>query len=224
MGVIYAITIIVLWFVHLVYIFLEVRTDFMSPLFYAHIILQTYLFTGLFITAHDSMHGSISTNKKLNTLIGVISSFLFAGLSYKRLLDNHKLHHRYPGTEKDPDYSTRTQNLFYWWVIFLSHYVSLIQIIIMAIVFNILKLFADEISIISFWVAPAILSTIQLFYFGTYKPHMEPHDEKMKPHNARTLKRNHIWAMLSCYFFGYHLEHHESPSTPWWKMYRLKKN
>jgi beta-carotene ketolase (CrtW type) len=28
--------------------------------------------------------------------------------------------------------------------------------------------------------------------------------------------------MLSCYFFGYHYEHHESPQTPWWKLYQIK--
>jgi beta-carotene ketolase (CrtW type) len=44
----------------------------------------------------------------------------------------------------------------------------------------------------------------------------------MAPHHARTLPRHHLWAMLSCYFFGYHWEHHQSPGTPWWRLWRMK--
>ncbi|MEL7193577.1 MAG: fatty acid desaturase, partial [Bacteroidota bacterium] len=36
-------------------------------------------------------------------------------------------------------------------------------------------------------------------------------------------KRNHMWAFLTCYFFGYHFEHHDSPNTPWWKLWELKE-
>jgi beta-carotene ketolase (CrtW type) len=28
---------------------------------------------------------------------------------------------------------------------------------------------------------------------------------------------------LSCYFFGYHFEHHDSPGTPWWRLWRVKE-
>lgn len=223
MGILYAGTIIILWVSHLIYCLINVQTDFSSPLFYFHILVQTYIFTGLFITAHDSMHGTVSNNKTINSIFGWTATFLFAGLSYRKLLLNHKLHHNFPGTEEDPDFSVQSQNVFVWWMIFLFRYVSILQLIVMAAAFNILKLLADDLSVISFWVVPAILSTFQLFYFGTYKPHMRPHVKEMKPHNARTLNKNHLWAMLSCYFFGYHHEHHESPQTPWWKMYKLKE-
>ncbi|MFW6276162.1 MAG: fatty acid desaturase, partial [Bacteroidota bacterium] len=69
---------------------------------------------------------------------------------------------------------------------------------------------------------PALLSTLQLFYFGTYLPHRKPHTHDMGRHRARTQSKNHLWAMLSCYFFGYHTEHHESPGTPWWQLYTKK--
>ncbi len=95
------------------------------------------------------------------------------------------------------------------------------QLIIMAVAFNYLKLHFNEASIWGFWVIPAFLGTLQLFYFGTYRPHMLPHTEEMEPHKARTQKPNHLLAMLSCYFFGYH-EHHEAPGTPWWQLYKMK--
>jgi fatty acid desaturase len=27
---------------------------------------------------------------------------------------------------------------------------------------------------------------------------------------------------LTCYFFGYHWEHHEAPGIPWWQLYLTK--
>lgn len=222
MGILLAVLIMVAWMSHLFYSLTGVEVNLKSPIFYLHVVFQMYLFTGLFITAHDSMHGNVSGNKRINNITGWFSSFLFAGLSYKKLLKNHQLHHKYPGSNEDPDFSFRFQNVFLWWTVFISRYVTILQLLVMAAAFNAFKLISNESSIISFWVVPALLSTFQLFYFGTYKPHMRPHNDEMKPHNARTQKKNHIWAMLSCYFFGYHHEHHQSPQTPWWQMYKLK--
>jgi beta-carotene ketolase (CrtW type) len=201
-----------------------VNVDFTNPVFYLHILLQGYLYTGLFITAHDAMHGTVSKNKFINKSIGSISTLLFAGLSYNKLIKNHFKHHKNPGEEEDPDFYTKSQNFFIWWGTFLWRYTTITQLIIMAVAFNLLKIWFDEVSIIVFWIVPAFLGTFQLFFFGTYLPHKYPHTENMQPHKARTQKRNHLWAMLSCYFFGYHFEHHESPGTPWWKLYKMKNN
>uniref|UniRef100_A0A7V3E5U6 Fatty acid desaturase n=1 Tax=Ignavibacterium album TaxID=591197 RepID=A0A7V3E5U6_9BACT len=222
MGVIIGCLIILLWFFHLYYILNYVPVNFTSPVFYLHILIQAYLYTGLFITGHDAMHRTVSKNRFVNDWIGRIATFLFAGMSYKRLIKNHFMHHKFPGEGKDPDFNTHTQNFFLWWLIFLYRYTTLVQLIIMAITFNLLKIRFKEISVWMFWVIPAFLGTFQLFYFGTYLPHKKPHTEEMQPHNARTLRKNHLIAMLTCYFFGYHHEHHESPGTPWWKLYQLK--
>jgi beta-carotene ketolase (CrtW type) len=224
MGIIIAFIIISIWASHLFYSLLYVNVDFTNPIFYLHILLQGYLYTGLFITAHDAMHGTVSKNKIINKGFGWISTILFAGLSYDKLIKNHFKHHKNPGEEEDPDFYTKSQNFFMWWGSFLWRYTTITQLIIMAVVFNVLKIWFDEISIIVFWVVPAFLGTFQLFFFGTYLPHKYPHTENMQPHKARTQKRNHLWAMLSCYFFGYHFEHHESPGTPWWKLYKMKNN
>jgi len=223
MGVIVAAIIITIWFSHLLFILTSVNVKFDSIFFYFHILFQAYLYTGLFITAHDAMHQTVSSNKKLNRLIGTAATFLYAGMSYKRLIKNHFMHHKNPGSETDPDFSIRSQNFFVWWATFMIHYTTITQIVIMAVAFNILKIWIPEISLWFFWVIPAFLSSLQLFFFGTYIPHREPHLEEMEPHKARTQKKNHLWAMLSCYFFGYHYEHHESPKIPWWRLYQTKK-
>lgn len=222
MGIIIALTIIFLWTVHLFYCLSYVNVNLSDPLFYMHFLVQSYLYTGLFITGHDAMHRNISNSRMINNILGIVSTFLFAGLSYRKLLTNHFKHHKNPGEEDDPDFYSKSQNFVVWWLVFLKRYTTIIQIIIMAAIFNILKISFDEISIFSFWIIPAFIGTFQLFYFGTYLPHKYPHTLPMKPHNARTQEKNHIWGMLSCYFFGYHYEHHESPGTPWWELYKMK--
>ena len=222
MGVFIASAILLLWTGHLFYALSQVEINPVSPLFYLHILIQTYLFTGLFITGHDAMHGTVSRFRPVNNSIGFISVFLYAGMWYPRLIKNHRLHHQFTGTENDPDYAPGNQNFFAWWARFMMKYLTVIQLVLMAVLFNIFKIWFPVSGILVFWVLPAVLSTFQLFFFGTYLPHKKPHTEGMQPHNARTLKKNHIWAMMSCYFFGYHYEHHESPGTPWWQLYRSK--
>jgi beta-carotene/zeaxanthin 4-ketolase len=223
MGLLISILIIILWASHLGYTLFVHEFSFTAVSSYIHILIQTYLYTGLFITAHDGMHGNISKQPKLNHLIGRLSSTLYACLSYKKLLSNHFAHHKHSGTSDDPDFSTGSQNFFLWWFRFMKKYSTVMQILCMALIYNILKLFVPEINVLLLWVVPAFLSSFQLFYFGTYKPHKTPHTHEMLPHNARSQKKNFIWGLLSCYFFGFHYEHHDSPRTPWWRLYNYKK-
>ena len=96
------------------------------------------------------------------------------------------------------------------------------QIVLMAISFIILKLFLPVENLILIWMLPGILATLQLFYFGTYLPHRGAHRAE-NVHKSHSQKPNHLWAFLSCYFFGYHYEHHASPGTPWWQLYKTKE-
>ena len=224
MGLLIGFTILALWTGNLFYALEYVHPDPGSPMAWLHLALQAYLFTGLFITAHDAMHGSVSANHGVNTIVGSVCCFLFAGLSYRRLLRNHRLHHAHPGEADDPDFSVRWSNPFLWWLEFLARYTTIGQIAVMAALYNLLMLRYPQPALWFFWIIPAFLGTFQLFYFGTYLPHRRPHTADMQPHNARTQPRNHLFAMLSCYFFGYHFEHHESPGTPWWMLYRRKSD
>ena len=168
------------------------------------------------------MHGTVSHNRTLNYFLGFLSTMLYAGMWYPMLIKKHRAHHAWPGTKKDPDYHVGNQNFFVWWFSFMKAYLTIWQIIIMAVLFNVGLIFFTELQLIVLWIIPAFLSTFQLFYFGTYLPHRLPHTEEMLPHNARTQRRNHLWAFVSCYFFGYHSEHHDSPRTPWWQLYKTK--
>ncbi|MFZ1321346.1 MAG: fatty acid desaturase [Ignavibacteria bacterium] len=221
MGILIAGAIIFSWIIHLFYLLTISEISLSDPTIYIRLLLQTYLCTGMFITAHDAMHRNVSKNKYINNTVGFVTSFLFAGINFKALLKNHLIHHRSPTSEDDPDFNVNSQNFLFWWIKFLKNYTSIGQILIMAILFNILILYFNKTNVITFWLIPPILSTLQLFYFGTYLPHRHPENSLHSPHFARSQKKNHLWAMLSCYFFGYHFEHHSSPKTPWWKLYKI---
>ncbi|GAA0877333.1 fatty acid desaturase [Algoriphagus jejuensis] len=209
--------IIASWFASL-YGLLHFPISWSDPWIYLGVLVQMHLYTGLFITAHDAMHGVVSANKKLNLLTGWIAALLFSYNFFGRLFPKHHEHHRHVATDQDPDYHPSGKFLI-WYYSFIRQYVTLWQILLMAVTFNILKLFFPTENLILFWMVPAILSTFQLFYFGTYLPHRGENENK---HHSGTQDKNHLWAFLSCYFFGYHYEHHDSPGTPWWRLWRAK--
>ena len=130
----------------------------------------------------------------------------------------HHEHHRHVHSDADPDF--HKGNFFNWYFHFITAYLSWWQVVAMAAIFNLLKLWIEPENLLLYWVIPSLLSTLQLFYFGTYLPHRgEPNNK----HHSRSLKKNHLFSFLSCYFFGYHYEHHDSPATPWWKLWQAKE-
>lgn len=215
-GVFAALSVIILWFTSLVFL-LDWSFSFDQPLVYVMILVQMHLYTGLFITAHDAMHGTVSSNKVLNNLMGWICTILYACFSFTKLNQKHHKHHRHVHTDLDPDF--HEGSFFRWYYRFIKEYITWWQIVSMAIIFNILKFWFAEVNLVVFWVLPSLLSTFQLFYFGTWQPHHGEHNNK---YQSRTQTKNHVTAFFSCYFFGYHYEHHDSPGTPWWRLWQLK--
>lgn len=219
-GIFIALFIIFLWVITLVFLLTRFQTDFYSPLTYFFVLLQSHLYTGVFITAHDSMHRVVSSNRQLNDWIGRVCAIIFAFNFYDNLNKKHHLHHRFVGTDQDPDY--HGGNFWIWYLSFAKQYINIWQILLMAITYNVLKLFFPIENVLLFWMLPSIIATFQLFYFGTYLPHKGEHEEG-NIHKSRSQSKNHLWAFLTCYFFGYHYEHHNSPRTPWWQLYKEKE-
>jgi len=188
------------------------------------ILLIQFLYMGLFITVHDACHGSVAPDQpRINLWVGRIFSVLYAGFSFDRLKLKHHQHHQFSGTFQDPDFHPENQPSFFPWLInFFKQYVSLWQILLMSlfaqILFHVFHL--PEINVFTFWVLPSVLSSLQLFYFGTYLPHKKNQNQDFQDHHrTRNKSLPKAWSFLSCYHFGaFHHNHHRSPGTPWYQL------
>lgn len=192
------------------------------------IAVRSYLHTGLFILAHDSMHGNlIPRDRRLNDLIGNIAVSIYGFLPYEHCRKNHTDHHQYPSQSGDPDFHGGLAHPFFWYCKFIREYFPLRSLftflINMSIIFwgLIIVFHVSMINLVLFWLVPLVLSSLQLFYFGTYLPHRHTYNNpNFSPRLVSNVYLN-VWSFVSCYNFGhYHWEHHEYPKTPW---YRLSK-
>ena len=70
-GIIWAVVLISLWSANLAY-WIQVDFSWSDPFVYLSILIQTHLYTGLFITSHDAIHGGVyAENPRLNQIWGV---------------------------------------------------------------------------------------------------------------------------------------------------------
>ena len=73
-GLLIAVTIIGLWGLSLTLLLMLDVAHINIALIPIAILCQTFLYTGLFITAHDAMHGSVCpTHRRINNVIGAIA-------------------------------------------------------------------------------------------------------------------------------------------------------
>lgn len=227
MALFVASTIILFWFVGL-----AAEVSSFPRLSYleigAAIFVQAFLHTGLFITAHEAIHKNISARRSLNRAIGQLALWLYAGLDYQKLAKSHYQHHRYPGSDKDPDFCRYPGQRFWpWYFSFMQRYQSgkqlwrfLIWLLAWLTLLQICHI--SPAAFLSFCLLPLIISSLQLFTFGIFLPHKpSPHSQG----NAHRASSNNLPVFLSlvvCYHFGYHWEHHQYPQVPWYKLPLIK--
>jgi beta-carotene/zeaxanthin 4-ketolase len=222
-----ATTILGLWFVTLkILLTVEISSINLGILFMG-IALQTFLNTGLFITAHEAMHRLVCPqNSRLNRCFGILALWLYGFFSYDQLLRKHWLHHRYPATDRDPDFHNGQNPSFLgWYEHFLRGYWNWQRFILLLIIIICLSYICQicPVNVVLFWALPLILSSLQLFYFGTFLPHRQPLEGYNNFHRANSTKLPIFLSFLSCYHFGFHQEHHEFPHIPWWQLPTVNK-
>lgn len=190
---------------------------------------RTLLQTGLFVITHDAMHINLIPNSKwLNDIIGTVAISLYACLPYQHCCINHRKHHQHPAQIGDPDFHNGIHtHPVLWYLMFLQSYLSIRSIILLLLngcllFWGLSCLFQISVMhLLLFWGLPLILSSIQLFFFGTYLPHRQEFASSSTADSKQTNLLSVLWSLLSCYHFGfYHWEHHQFPKTPW---YRLPK-
>jgi beta-carotene/zeaxanthin 4-ketolase len=203
------------------YVFMMLAANPSMALHWVFVLVQCWLNVGLFIVAHDCMHGSFAPRRRwLNTVAGRVCLFLYAGFSYDRLRPAHFEHHKAPGSAADPDFDERHPSAFLaWFVRFMFTYFGLKEFAVM-FAFVVAQLLAGVplVKLYIFWALPAIASALQLFYFGTFLPHRHNAEAFVDGHNARTQNFPELVSLVTCFHFGYHHEHHLQPSVPWWQL------
>ena len=227
LGLVIACTVIGIWASSLIFLLsLDISNVSILWLLPA-MIWQMFLYTGLFITAHDAMHGVVfPKNKNINNFVGSLALIVYGLFSYKELLKKHWEHHHHPATELDPDFHNfKHKNFFAWYFNFMVNYWSWTRLICLITIFEIVSftLHVPEKNLTLFWIIPSILSSAQLFYFGTFIPHREPEGGYRNVHCTETNPLPVFWSFVTCYHFGYHEEHHEYPHVPWWKLPEVHK-
>lgn len=186
---------------------------------------MSWLFTGLFITGHDAMHGAVAPRRPwLNHAVGAIVVAAYAMFDYRRLRRAHRQHHARPARPGDPDWHDGRRSAPVWWFgAFMLRYLRPGQFARLLVLFWAVQELVPNTNFLLFWALPAVTSTFQLFYFGTYLPHREPEGGHDHPHHAHSTPLAPWLSLLTCFHFGgYHREHHEHPSVPWWRLPSLR--
>lgn len=190
---------------------------------------QTFLHTGLFITAHEAIHGNIFARRAVNRAIGQTVLWLYAGLDYQPLAKRHYQHHQYPASHKDPDFCQHPEHRFWpWYFSFMQQYQSGKQIwrFLLWLLAWLTILQICHISLtafVCFCLLPLVISSLQLFIFGIFLPHRPSPYRQDNLHRASSTNLPVLLSLVTCYHFGYHWEHHQYPKVPWYKLPSLKR-
>lgn len=198
------------------------------PFAIALAVVQCWLSVGVFIVCHDAMHGTlVPNNARLNGIIAAPLLYLYAGFRWRTLRDAHHTHHKIAGNVGDPDFDENNPSSFVkWYWTFFKRYFGWESLIFVHAVVGVYWLIIGipMAQIFVLYGAPALFSSLQLFYFGTYRPHHHSSDQPFADkHNARTNDFGTIVSLATCFHFGYHLEHHRRPDVPWWALPRAKR-
>lgn len=190
------------------------------------VVLQTWLSVGLYIVAHDAMHGSLIASRRTGERIGAAAVWLYAGFGWRGLVAMHRSHHLHAGTSGDPDFSPEHATaLLPWYLRFMRTYFGARECLVMTLRVGIYMLLGARLeNILLFFAVPGLVSSFQLFYFGTYLPHRhEDGGDFADRHRARSSRYGYLASLLSCFHFGYHHEHHRRPDVPWWRLPALRR-
>lgn len=201
------------------------------PIALAMAAVQCWLSVGVFIVCHDAMHGSlVPGNPRANSAIGAVLLFLYAGFGWRNLRDAHFTHHKMSGREGDPDFDENNPASFLkWYGTFFKRYFGWKSLLYVHTVVGIywLVIGIPMVQIVLLYGLPALGSSLQLFYFGTFRPHRHDASENAPEfadtHNTRSDEFGVLTSLATCFHFGYHLEHHRRPDVPWWALPGAKR-
>lgn len=200
----------------------------------------------VFSVGHDAVHRAISTNIRLNDLIGHIGMGLVLPYVDIRMFRwVHSRHHRYANEDHDPDSILHGA----WWslpfrwmlidVLYVIHAFKygdrvskpflrncLLRAAAVAIAFTLLVRAGYGTELFMLWFIPSRFGLLALGFVFFWLPHV-PHDVTQADNftRATTVRLGHEWLLSPILQYqNYHLIHHLYPLTPFYnnrKVYQL---
>lgn len=196
----------------------------------AGVALRTQLQTGLFIVGHDAMHQVLWPKRRYwNDRLGAVVLALYAALPYTFCQANHRRHHQFSATALDPDFPSEPGgSAVSWYCQFMISYLSAEQMAALLMTWSAFVLIfrritaTSAVNVLVFCILPLLLSSFQLFVFGTYLPHRRQREEASN--RLPDSLDFPLWlSLLTCFHFGYHREHHENPRLAWFELPRARR-
>jgi beta-carotene/zeaxanthin 4-ketolase len=187
------------------------------------VLLRTLLQTGLFIVGHDAMHRVLLPERQAwNDRLGGLVLALYAALPYGRCRTNHQHHHQHTATAADPDFHVDSRaGALGWYLHFMAGYLTLRQMAWLLGAWGVMAVATGSwLNVLLYCTLPLLLSSLQLFLFGTYLPHRQQRQRLAHQQSqADSLRSGRCGlSLLACFHFGYHREHHDSPHLAWFEL------
>lgn len=210
------------------------------PLWVATVLngIVTYFF---FSVVHDSAHGAISSNKRVNDTLGAIGMVFFGPLATIRLACwIHMQHHRFSNDpEKDPDYFGHKIDIFtplrwlnfdyYYTKFFLQHSGSMrkklaprliLQVVFVVAVVAFASVYGYGLEIVMLWLLPTRISSALFVMMFVYLPHAPFFaTAKEDEYQASNIRVGWEWLLTPLMAYqNYHLAHHLYPRVPFYRL------
>lgn len=178
-------------------------------------------FTGLFILAHEAIHGTLLPEfPRLGHVLGRVFASVYALVDYDLLRANHARHHRHVGTTDDPDYDAEGRILVHA-ARFMRRYLRWYSIPVLALAGHALGQRGFSLAMIGAYVAPVLLSTAIVFTVGIHLVHHPVLVAKYAPNDdqrAVCIDFGRVGSMLLILNFNTHWLHHAQPRLSWWEL------
>jgi beta-carotene ketolase (CrtW type) len=175
-------------------------------------------FTGLFILAHEAIHGTLLPgHPRLGHALGWLFAFAYAFMDYGRLRARHAEHHRAPGRETDPDAHPSGRFLPHF-AVFLFRYLRLSQLALLVFAGNAVGQAGHTRAMLCAYVGPAVVSTLIVFTVGIFlvhHPKLRAAGVADERHRSVGVDLGGAGSLLAILFFNTHWLHHEHPHLTW---------
>jgi beta-carotene/zeaxanthin 4-ketolase len=183
-------------------------------------------FTGLFILAHEAIHGTLLPGfPRLGHALGRLFATVYALVDYDLLRENHWKHHGHVATEGDPDYDGDGLLVLHA-ARFMRRYLRWYAIPCLATAGHLLGQAGYTAAMLGAYVVPVLLSTLVVFTVGIHLVH---HPELLRtrapgdPQRSVCIDLGRFGSAVLILNFNVHWHHHAHPRLSWWELGSMRE-